>query len=30
VADANDVVVRRTVVKGPLTEKGCAIPELLT
>jgi RND family efflux transporter MFP subunit len=25
VADANDVVVRRTVVKGPLTEKGCAI-----
>ena len=25
VADANDFVVRRTVVKGPLTKNGCAI-----
>ncbi len=25
VVDTNDVVVRRAVVKGPLTTKGCAI-----
>ncbi len=30
VADANDFVARRTVVKGPLTGKGCAIQSGLT
>ena len=30
VADANDVVVRRTVVKGPPTRNGCAIQSGLT
>jgi RND family efflux transporter MFP subunit len=30
VADANDVVARRAVVKGPMTEHGCAITSGLT
>ena len=30
VVDANDVVARRSVVKGPLTPEGCAIREGLT
>ena len=30
VTDANDLVVRRTVVKGPLTSSGCAIRSGLT
>ncbi len=30
VADANDVVARRSVVKGPLTTNGCAIRSGLT
>jgi RND family efflux transporter MFP subunit len=30
VTDANDLVVRRTVVKGPLTKNGCAIRSGLT
>jgi multidrug efflux pump subunit AcrA (membrane-fusion protein) len=30
VADPNDIVVRRTVVKGPLTKSGCAIRSGLT
>jgi multidrug efflux pump subunit AcrA (membrane-fusion protein) len=30
VVDANDVVARRSVVKGPLTPDGCAIRDGLT
>ncbi len=30
VADASDIVVRRSVVKGPLTQSGCAIRSGLT